>query len=109
MTPDREQIISRAMLDAENRHGNASEQFAVGKEVEAVSLGDRAAAHIWQTVAERLHTLHDIGRPLGARTKKLIMRRCQSDKLIANRHDADAIDCTRRSVRPRNRCRAQIL
>jgi hypothetical protein len=46
MTPDREQIISRAMLDAENRHGNASEQFAVGKEVEAVSLGDRAAAHI---------------------------------------------------------------
>lgn len=65
MTPDREQIISWGMLDAENRHGNASEQFAVSKEVEAARLGDHAAAHIWQTVAKRLHTLHDIDRPLG--------------------------------------------
>ena len=61
--PDREQVISRAMLDAENRYGNASEQFAVDEEAGAVRLGDRGAAHIWQIVGERLHTLHDIGRP----------------------------------------------
>src|SRR3546814_14614247 len=61
--PDREQVISRAMLDAEYRYGNASEQFAVDEEAGAVRLGDRGAAHIWQIVGERLHTLHDIGRP----------------------------------------------
>ncbi|WP_282949509.1 MULTISPECIES: hypothetical protein [unclassified Sphingopyxis] len=75
--PDCEQIISRAMLDAENRHGTASEQFAVGKEVEAARLGDRAAAHIWKIVAERLHKLHDIGGPLEA---GLMNRLCAAAK-----------------------------
>src|SRR3546814_4548285 len=51
--PDREQVISRAMLDAEYRYGNASEQFAVDEEAGAVRLGDRGAAHIWQIVGER--------------------------------------------------------
>jgi hypothetical protein len=64
MTPDREHIISTAMLDAENRYGNASEQFAVSEEGKAARLGDRSGAHIWQIVAQRLHTLHDIARPL---------------------------------------------
>ncbi|UNK78433.1 hypothetical protein MNQ96_12740 [Sphingopyxis granuli] len=65
MTTDREHIISKTMLDAESRYGNASEQFAVSEEGRAARLGDRAAARIWQIVAERLHTLHDIARPLG--------------------------------------------
>src|SRR3546814_16831648 len=46
--PDREQVISRAMPDAEYRYRNASEPFAVAEEAGADRLDDRAADQIWQ-------------------------------------------------------------
>lgn len=67
MTPDREHIISAAMFNAENRHGNGAERFAIGEETKATRLGDHAAAGIWKIVAERLQALHAIARPLSGR------------------------------------------
>ena len=61
---NRERIISRATLAAESRYGDISALFATGEEGKATRLGNSCAAAIWHIVADRLHMLHEIAKPI---------------------------------------------
>lgn len=54
--------IWAAVLEAEDRHGEAAEDYARRKAEKATAYGDMLQAAIWDAAAHTLHVLHSINR-----------------------------------------------